>query len=186
MSPPPTARLVISGRVVLLDARDAAAFAEHRWFLLHGIPYRRALGPDGRPTLLSMVRELARPGPGLVAHAPPVSPGGPIDLRRQRLAVLTRAECRRLAPKAAPATSRFRGVVYVPAKGRYRALVWHRGKVVHAGYFRAEADAAKARDRWALALFGRAAPLALNFPARPPAAALALRCRAGRRRRFHG
>ncbi len=181
MSPAPFATLAVSGRLVILDSRDAAALAGRDLVLLRGRPHVR-FQDAGRWRITPLARLVARPGPGLCAHAPPVSPEGPIDLRRHRVAVLTRGECRRLACKRPGFSSRFRGVVYVAAKGRYRAVLWHRQRVIHGGYYRDEADAAKARDALALSLFGHA-PLALNFPARTSAATLAIRP-AGRRSRI--
>jgi hypothetical protein len=178
------ATINVRGRVVILDARDAASLAGSDLISIRGCPHVRYFDA-GRRRITTLARVIARPGPGLCAHVPAASPGGPLDLRRERIAVMTRAECQRLARKPRGCSSAYRGVVYVVSKGRFRALVWHHRKLIHAGYFRSEMDAALARDALALSLFGHA-PLALNFPpAPPPATTLAItQARPGRRRHF--
>ena len=148
MSPRCTARLVVGSRVVLLDGQDLAAFSSYSWFLLHGRPYASIPGPDGRRHLLSLARAIAQPAAGLCVAAPRTAdPDAPLDLRRHRLALLTRPELARVSAKRKGTSSVYRGVSFVAAKGRYRALVWHRGKVVHAGYFGSRNPAAARSPR---------------------------------------
>jgi hypothetical protein len=185
MPPSFTATLTIADRVCLLDVRDFVAFASYSWFLLAGRPYASVPDADGRRRLVSLARAIAHPPAGLCVATPrPTDPDGPLDLRRHRLALLTRTELARVSRRRKHgASSVYRGVSFCKAKGRYRAYVTHHGKFIQAGYFALEVDAARARDRLALELWGSHSPLSLNFPNTPtPATARALTlARPGRR-----
>lgn len=86
-----------------------------------------------------------------------------MDGRRERMRDRERARKRMLRrDKVGGTSSRFIGVTWCRRKGKWQAQVQSRGKNRFLGYFADEEEAARARDRGALELFGDDARL--NLP----------------------
>jgi hypothetical protein len=89
--------------------------------------------------------------------------GDGLNNRKENLRIVTNAEnLRALQKKSVGCSSRFRGVHWDSERQKWFALVKFNQKKYAVGRFGDEIEAAKARDKKALELFG---PIAhLNFP----------------------
>ena len=84
-----------------------------------------------------------------------------LDNRKVNLRLATRAQnSQNRGPKKNKITSKFVGVSFCNKK--WRAVVRHKNKSIHVGYFKDEIEAAKARDKIAYIEYGSFAYL--NFP----------------------
>lgn len=156
------------GTVVQVSPEDLAWVSRFRW--------RRRVRQDGRVSILACINlrdasgrafqknmYLGRMLLGLIdptLHVDHIN-GDTLDNRREnlRLATAQQNTCNR-GPQRSN-TSGYVGVATV-RRGRYRAYVRERGKLVHLGYFSDPIEAAKARDRRASEVYGEFARL--NFP----------------------
>jgi len=160
-----------SGHEVLVDKEDEELVRKFRWqvnvqratnYAVHR-PY--PAGDKGKPgTPIRMHRLImgARPGE-IVDHVN----GDGLDNRRANLRVCDNAENHWNGNTRRPNnTSGYKGVTLCRATGRWRALIWRRGRRVHLGYFDTPEVAAAAYDKAALRLFGAFART--NLPAEGP------------------
>lgn len=77
------------------------------------------------------------------------------------LRLCTHAQNMRNRTKKAPASSKFKGIYWNSAKGKWSGQVWLEGKKHYLGYFASETEAARAYDELAAKLHGEFAKL--NF-----------------------
>lgn len=89
-----------------------------------------------------------------------------LNNRRQNLRVATHSQNNANRMKNSRSRSRFKGVYWEVAKGKWRVRPKLNGKFRHVGYFTDEAEAARAYDAAARELFGEFARL--NFPEEAP------------------
>jgi hypothetical protein len=89
--------------------------------------------------------------------------GNGLDNRRNNLRAATNAQNGwSFQTKKKSATSRFRGISWVPKWGKWQAMICVNRNQIFLGYFKCETEAAKAYDEAAIKYFGEfAAP---NFP----------------------
>jgi hypothetical protein len=142
------------GFYAYVDAADYEWLSQWTWHLYNGYAGRREKGK-----LIFMHRQIARPPKGMVVDH---HNRNRMDNTRANLRVCTPQENGRNKGKRAGASSRFVGVFYCKASGKWRAHIWFEGGYVSIGYFTDEVEAARAYDRKAVELFGATARL--NFP----------------------
>jgi len=147
------------GFYAYVDAGDYEWLSQWAWHMHNGYAARRE-----KRKLIFMHREIARPSKGMVVDH---KNRNKLDDTRENLRVCTPQENGRNKGKRAGASSRFVGVFYCKASGKWRAHIWFEGRNVSLGYFTDEVEAARAYDRKAVELFGE--PARLNFPEEWPA-----------------
>ena len=86
----------------------------------------------------------------------------PLDNQRSNLRVATRSQNKNNQGSRRGSSSRFKGVTWSKASGKWRAYITPNGKEQHLGYFTDESSAALAYDFAAARLHGEFA--VLNFP----------------------
>jgi len=131
----------------LVDGGDLDWILAYRWSFSNGYAVRTLrLGKD-RSTKVRMHREimgLARHDPREVDHIN----RNPLDNRRSNLRVVTSALNAQNKPSSRGSTSRFRGVCWDAAKGKWLAQAKLNGRNYHLGRFDSELDAARAASAW--------------------------------------
>jgi len=148
-----------NGVYAYVDAADYEWLSQWTWRLHAGYA-----GRWEKRKMVLMHREIMQPPKGkMVDHVN----GNKLDNTRANLRVCTRPENARNTRKQHSASSRFRGVTYYKAMGKWRARIGFEGRYIHLGFFTDEAEAARAYDRKAVELFGEFARL--NFPEEWPA-----------------
>jgi hypothetical protein len=144
------------GRAVMVDAADFEWLNKHKWYGNGGPGGYAASTVDGKA--IFMHRLIMNAPAGLVVdHAN----GNRHDNRRSNLRKCTHSENRRNTRKSRGA-SRFKGVSWSRAMGKWQAKIHQNGKSIRLGYFDDEIEAAMAYDLKARELFGEFA--CLNFP----------------------
>lgn len=142
------------GLHAIVDADDYEWLSQYKWYAgspkSAGKMYARRYSPDG---VVLMHRQIMNPPKGMVVDH---INGNGLDNRRCNLRICTQAENTRNRRKPSCGQSRFIGVS--PCGHKWQATV----KGHYLGLFGDEVDAAKARDRKALELYGPHAWL--NFP----------------------
>ena len=147
------------GVYTYVDASDHEWLSQWTWWLHNGYAARR-----GKSGMIYMHREILQAPRGKdVDHIN----RNKLDNTRLNLWVCTRGENARNRSKQRGRSSRFRGVSYSKACGKWGATIGFEGKSIWLGYFTDEEEAARAYDRKAVELFGESARL--NFPEEWPA-----------------
>lgn len=133
-----------------VDDADFEEVCRHKWYAsTTGYAVRNAL-VDGRVTTVKMHRILTSAQPGLeVDHID----GDRLNNQRANLRPANRTENLRNSMKRGR-TSRFKGVYWLTANGRWRAKIKADGRYVHLGLFDHEESAARAYDDAARTYFG--------------------------------
>lgn len=159
----PTVEVQLSrGLVALIDQADLPLVACRRWRALQGMkgPVYAASGHSNSvQPLVLMHRLIARTPDGMVTDH---INGDSLDNRRANLRIATSSQNRANSAgnhRGAGKTSRFKGVAWDAASGRWHAKIHGRSL----GRYVLEEDAASAYDVAALAAWGEFAYL--NFPA---------------------
>ncbi|HNY77335.1 MAG: HNH endonuclease [Sedimentisphaerales bacterium] len=141
--------------VAIIDAADYEWLSRYRWFA-KGSQGKYYAGRAERGEMIMMHREIMKPPPGMVVDH---IDGNSLNNRRSNLRICT--------PRQNNHNRRFKGNrsgfagVYPQGK-RWRAMICHRGETLYSAIFDDKIEAAKARDRKALELYGKFA--CLNFP----------------------
>lgn len=152
------------GRYAIVDAADYEWLSKYRWFAKGGRDGKYYAGRTEKGRNILMHREIMKPPPGMVVdHINANS----LDNRRRNMRNCTpqqNTHNRRFAGNA----SGFAGVY--PQGKRWRAMLQHDGEVVYCALFDDKVEAARARDRKAVELFGQFA--CLNFPEEHQATAI--------------
>lgn len=147
----------ISGKSVKVDREDLDRIEKHSW--------RVTIGTTGRPRVVTSVRTkagvrsitlgkfLMNPPKGKQVYCRRFVEG--LDYRKENLIVCTIQERQRLLPKQKTETSsKYRGVSFQVANGRWRAGIEVDGKHINLGDFKDEGDAALAYNKAARKHFG--------------------------------
>jgi hypothetical protein len=159
----PTARVPLSqGLVALVDQADLQrVLAVGSWHVNRGgesVYAQHSSSLDGRTTHVSMHRFVLDAGPGQeVDH---VNHDG-LDNRRANLRLCGAAQNQANQPKAAGASSRFKGVTWRSGRRRWEASIKVAYRTRFLGRFGTEEAAARAYDAAAVEAFGTFA--VLNF-----------------------
>lgn len=156
------------GLAATIDESDYSDVARFKWTVSrkNGKFYavrRVHLGPISKYTyagkMVYLHSHLMAPARGqVVDHIN----GDPLDCRRSNMRVCSNTENARNRTRGKNNTSGYKGVVYTPKTGRWRAYIMVNRKGIHIGYFSTPAEAARAYDAAALKYFGEFANL--NFP----------------------
>ncbi len=141
--------------VAIVDAADYEWLSRHRWFA-KGRQGKYYAGRSVRGKIIMMHREIMKAPPGMVVDH---IDGNSLNNRRSNLRICT--------PRQNGHNKRFTGNVsgfagVYPHGKRWRVIVQDRSKTVYSAVFDDKVEAAKARDRKAVELFGQFA--CLNFP----------------------
>lgn len=140
--------------VTVVDAADYEWLGRHRWFA-KGAEGKYYAGRSVRGKIIMMHREIMKPPPEMVVDH---IDGNSLNNRRSNLRICTPRQNnhnRRFTGNA----SGFAGVY--PQGRKWRAMIHRQGKVVYSAMFDDKIEAARARDRKAIELFGEFA--CLNF-----------------------
>jgi len=147
------------GLFAIVDAEDYEWLSKHKWHA--GRPTRAGKIYARRSThgggVILMHRMIMNPPKGMVVDH---INGNTLDNRRCNLWVCTQAENIQNGGLHKGAKNRFKGVY--PNGRKWYARVKYKGETYYLGLFDDEVEAAKARDRKALELYGKHAWL--NFP----------------------
>lgn len=140
-----------------MDREDLERIKKHRW--------RVTYGTTGRPRVVTSVRTeaggrsltlgkfLMNPPKGKQVYCRRFVDG--LDYRKDNLIVCTLQERQRLLPKnKTEATSKYRGVSFQSATGKWRAGIEVEGTHINLGDYKDESDAALAYNKAALKYFG--------------------------------
>ncbi len=146
------------GRVALVDDADLDLVAAYRWRVLEQVrsngttvgPYATATIPTGKRGGRKVLMHTLILGAKRIDHAN----GDGLDNQRGNLRPCTQSQ--NMANRAGnrSASSRFKGVCWHSPSRLWSARIKKDGKVTGLGYFRDEADAVRAYDVAATALFG--------------------------------
>ena len=159
-----------TGRVALVDDNDYAGLMKYRWYAslrnrkdkYHAIR-TVAVGSKTHGTFKNNTIPMARqileaPSDSFILHLN----GNTLDCTRKNMKAVTRRQYAALQPPRPGGTSKYKGVVWVPSKNRWRAIITDLLDSRYLGSYKKEKEAARAYDAAALALFGEYAYL--NFP----------------------
>jgi len=142
------------GLHAIVDAEDYEWLSQYKWYAgapkSSGTMYARRYGPGG---VVLMHRMIMNPPKGMVVHH---INGNGLDNRRCNLHICTQRENIQRRGKSACGQSRFIGVS--PCGNKWQATL--RGEYL--GLFDDEVEAARARDRRAVEVYGQR--VWLNFP----------------------
>jgi len=143
------------GVFAIVDAADYEWLSQYKWFL-YGAGY---VARQTQGKIIYMHREIMQAPPGKdVDHLD----GNRADNRGSNLRICTHPENLRNAAKRPGCLSRYKGVSFDRRRNKWYAQIWCEGKMTRLGTFDDEIEAARTRDRAALARFGEYAWL--NFP----------------------
>ena len=146
------------GLHVLVDAEDYEWLSKYKWYATKPTSSGRVYAARGNSgAKIFMHRMIMRPPEGMVVDH---INGNGLDNRRCNLRICTPVQNSRNRRKHADGKSRFIGVS--PCGDKWQVFVGHR----YVGVFDDEVEAAKARDRKALEMYGEHAWL--NFPPESP------------------
>lgn len=146
----PVAIALSAGLEALVDSGDADWLSVHRW---RAIRIRRtwyAVRDEGDRLVYMHRLVLGAPAGTLVDHAD----GNGLNNTRGNLRLVTPRENAINAMKRPGCSSRYRGVDWCEKAGAWRARVWVNGREQLVGYYATEEEAAKAREKAALAAYG--------------------------------
>jgi len=154
------------GLYAIVDAEDYEKLSKYKWharvdegrrtvYAARNVSYHKNGRRHNRAIL--MHREIMNPPEGMVVDH---INGNGINNRRCNMRVCTQFENTHNNRPRKDGKSRFIGVD--PHRDKWRARVCYKGRKHHVGLFDDQVEAAKARDRKALELFGEFARL--NFP----------------------
>lgn len=151
-------------KIALIDDADWPLVAPHTWCAIRSkkkfYAMTTILTPEGRERVF-LHKLLLGIGKGIKGdHVN----GDSLDNRRSNLRVATSPQnaWNKRAPQAESKTSRFKGVFFDKAHGKFRASILNDGKRRYLGYFDKEEDAARAYD--AACVQNRGEWAVLNFP----------------------
>jgi hypothetical protein len=155
------------GEWTILDQEDYYRLGNFNWTINgSGNRYyavRNVKTETGKTKRVYMHREIMNPPPGLcVDHKNNDS----LDNRRENLRLATRSQNMQNRPKRKNTTSKYIGVHFVKATGKWDARIRYEGKLILLGRFDSEIDAARAYDAAARKYHGEFARL--NFPEEAP------------------
>jgi hypothetical protein len=157
------------GLEAVVDDEDRAALMQHKWCankIGHTYYAIRGVRENGRSRTILMHRVIVMAAVGMdVDHRD----GNGLNNLRANLRVTTRqGNCRNKQRKPSGCTSRYKGVCWDAARGKWYARIRSgercadgRSRAIYLGRFDVEKDAARAYDAAATAAFGEFA--ALNF-----------------------
>lgn len=139
----------------LVDAEDHARFCGHRWSLKRDSTGRayavraeaREASRRGRPTKVYLHREVVGLPPRDRRHVDHIS-RDTLDDRKVNLRLCTHAQNRQNTSGWRNASSRFRGVSYDKARGKWKAQAMLAGKNRLIGRYDTEQEAATAARDW--------------------------------------
>jgi hypothetical protein len=147
------------GKFAIVDAADYEWLSQYKWLATgnekRGFYAARRVGQ----TMLLMHRAIMQPPAGMVVDH---LDGNGLDQRRANLRVCSQRQNSHNCKPTRWTSSRFKGVYFCKAMRKWVATIGYEGRSIHLGSFDDEAQAARAYDRKARALFGEFAYL--NFP----------------------
>lgn len=147
------------GKFAIVDAADYEWLSKYKWLATgnekRGFYAGRRVGQG----MLLMHRAIMQPPPGMVVDH---IGGNGLDQRRANLRVCSQRHNSRNRRPSRWTSSRFKGVYFCRATGKWVATIGFEGRSIHLGSFDDEVAAARAYDRKARELFGEYAYL--NFP----------------------
>lgn len=146
------------GKLTLVDEEDYAWLMQWNWrFHWTGYAVRtESLGDQSikfRPRrMIHMHRRIMEEPEGLeIDHIN----GDRSDNRRSNLRIGTRSQnCQNSLKRANPTSSKYKGVSWIQAHGKWSARIKHNNKLIHLGYFDTEDEAGCAYNVAALNLYG--------------------------------
>ena len=155
--PDPDARYIAltQRHFAIVDAADYEWLSKYRWFV-KGKKGKYYAGRSERGKIILMHREFMKPPPGMVTDH---IDGNSLDNRRRNMRNCTPEQNHRNRRSTGNASG-YLGVY--PYGKRWKALITRHGKVVYTAVFDDKIEAAQARDRKAIELFGPYTRL--NFP----------------------
>ena len=135
------------GQFAIVDADDYEKLRHYCWYAKgNGYTFYAARKEKiaGRKKTVSMHRQIMRAEPDkVVDHIN----GNGLDNRKANLRVVSQEENNwNSARGMGQGKSKYKGVRYSSSKGIWRAALCSKGKQIHLGYFKDEAEAAKAYD----------------------------------------
>lgn len=136
-----------------VSRQDYKELSKHSWCLKKN-PKRYAYRTeivDGKRKRILMHRQIMNAESGYVVDH---LNGDGLDNRRSNLRLCLHVENMRNTRKLTQKTTKYKGVSFVKARKRFRAVINTAGKQIHLGYFRKAQEAAKAYDEAARQLFG--------------------------------
>lgn len=156
---PVGARLIplTQGRFAIVDAEDFARLNQFKWCLKDGYAIHsrpRSLGPPRNLYMHRVIKDVG--GRVSVDHGN----RNKLDNRRVNLRLVSHAQ--NMQNKSRYSNNRTGFTVVHWRTGKWRAEIKYRGKTRFLGYFGSKEEAARARDKKALELWGKGARL--NFP----------------------
>lgn len=153
------------GQTTIFDLADLPLLGQIRWWaqwMENGRQFYATGKPraaDGSYRIMQMQRFLLQPIAGMQADH---INRNTLDNRRSNLRIVTRAENKRNSNLYRSNSSGFVGVYKASRSERWQASITIDGKNTHLGMFLTAEEAALARDRKAIELYG--AHARLNFP----------------------
>ncbi len=144
--------LLSEEKTVLVDDEDYDWLARWRWRFYDKGPGYAIRSTAGRHILMHRAIMQAEKGEVIAHHN-----GNTLDNRRANLYRETRSQAGSRQQARTGGWSRYKGVTWDTANGRWRAVIQVQGKRIHLGYFDAEEEAARAYDLAALRHFGPSA-----------------------------
>jgi hypothetical protein len=147
------------GFYTYVDAADYEWLGRWTWHQRGGYACRYE-----KAKLIFMHRQIMQPPQGMVVDH---KNQNKLDNTRANLWVCTPGDNVRNRRKRIGTSSRFRGVSFGRACGKWIVAIGFEGRLIHAGHFTDELEAARAYDRKAVELLGEDARL--NFPDEWPA-----------------
>lgn len=149
------------GKFAIVDDEDYDRLSQHKWCAVDRRRQCYAQRKEHGKTI-RMHREILQVPAGLVFDH---RNHNGLDNRKCNLRICTPSQNSQNRRPQQGGSSRYKGVWWEQAKGKWRAVISHQGRTIHIGYYDYEVDAAIAYDDMAIELFGEFAYL--NIQCRP-------------------
>jgi len=149
---------------ILVSDKDYERLVVYQWYISSNGYVQRFEGNGKSRRVIRMHREILRlpRNPGYMGTMVDHISGDKLDNRRENLRIATRAEnAINITHLRSDNSSGYPGVSWMSKPRKWRAYISFNRRVIRLGWFKNKKDAIEARNKKALALYGRFVPVCI-------------------------